>query len=79
MTQPVTGRALLISRLAVRDLRYRPVQAVLLLVVIATALREWTARTTASPPHPATPEAEVPKHWAERVGGAPQLTITGEK
>jgi hypothetical protein len=38
----VTGRTLLVSRLVVRDLRYRPVQAVLLLVVIAAAMATLT-------------------------------------
>ncbi len=42
MVQQVTGRALLIGPLVVKDLRYRPVQAVLLLVVIAAAMATLT-------------------------------------
>jgi putative ABC transport system permease protein len=40
--QQLTGRVLLVGRLAVRDLRYRPVQAALLLVVIAAAMAALT-------------------------------------
>lgn len=42
MRQRMTGRVLLVGRLAARDLRYRPVQALLLLVVIAAAMSALT-------------------------------------
>jgi ABC-type lipoprotein release transport system permease subunit len=40
--QQMSGRVLLVGRLASRDLRYRPVQAALLLVVIAAAMSALT-------------------------------------